>query len=593
MTGTYDRTTAPAVPAATVVGAVVIDEQLVTRVVYDAVIERRAAGVVRPWSALVCGMPDDRTLLVVDWLLLACREAGIVAQAVPLATSDDQPHGMYVEVAADALVEESIGDVPWGAVDLVVAGEHLELMRAIDAGYVDPETTTVVASCRRTFTRVERDVAPQHVLSEREIDATARRASLAYHAFDGPEVAGWYRLPIDAQPGLLLGAVCGTGLTGLDEPAFAAAIDALGIDAELHREAFRRGMRLGRREGGRVRRVKTAYQFTRRRRALVDHRSRRTFEELVARAADLVHAEHLGALQEAIYLLCEFQDAEWASVLVDHVADLARAEREALGVDDVQLVDPHGSIVPDAIRALAAMLVWPDAAWIANRKRSSARIKGIRTGFGLTRRDAFQLVDHVPLDALDLAAARSPRMGAARVNLAVAPLLQPLRVERIETTSVRGALRLRRLAASAARRSGTPRQRLELDTAETWLEAMHDSLRSDHALARIVARSGTIVQGAGAVREANRATAHAFWGRIVRQSLAIDRAAGTPDVPGIAHRVVPFAWEQLCRSGPLALWEYAAQVLGIALAHSRGMAYEQALGLADALCEPRRPVEGR
>ena len=30
-------------------------------------------------------------------------------------------------------------------------------------------------------------------------------------------------------------------------------------------------------------------------------------------------------------------------------------------------------------------------------------------------------------------------------------------------------------------------------------------------------------------------------------------------------RVIPFAWEQLCRSGPLAMWEYAAQVLGIGL----------------------------
>jgi hypothetical protein len=50
---------------------------------------------VRPWSAIVCGLPDDRTLLVVDWLLLACREAGLVGQAVPLADGTDL-HGMYV-----------------------------------------------------------------------------------------------------------------------------------------------------------------------------------------------------------------------------------------------------------------------------------------------------------------------------------------------------------------------------------------------------------------------------------------------------------------------------------------------------------------
>ena len=126
----------------------------------------------------------------------------------------------------------------------------------------------------------------------------------------------------------------------------------------------------------------------------------------------------------------------------------------------------------------------------------------------------------------------------------------------------------------------------------TWLEALHDSLRTDHELARIVARSGTLVEGSGAVREANRATAHAFWGRIVRQSIAIDRAGGALADAPVARKLVPFAWEQLCRSGHLALWEYAAQVVGIALANARGLSYEETLQLVDALCEPRRPVEG-
>jgi hypothetical protein len=172
------------------------------------------------------------------------------------------------------------------------------------------------------------------------------------------------------------------------------------------------------------------------------------------------------------------------------------------------------------------------------------------------------------------------------------PLLQPLRIERIRTTTIAGAMRLRRLASAAKHRSGSARQRHELDTMRTWLEALHDALRTDHELARIVARSGTLVEGSGAVREANRATAHAFWGRIVRQSIAIDRAAGAGAEAPAARKLIPFAWEQLCRSGHLALWEYAAQVVGIALAHARGLSYEDTLQLVDALCEPRRPVEG-
>jgi indolepyruvate ferredoxin oxidoreductase beta subunit len=543
---------------------------------------------VRPWSAIVCGLPDDRTLLVVDWLLLACREAGLVGQAVPLADGTDL-HGMYVEIAADETVEHCFGELPWGAVDLVVSGEHLELLRAIDAGFVDPDATTVVSSCRRAFTEVERVVAPQHVLGEREIDAIASARSRDYFAFDGHEVARWYGLPTSAQPGLLLGAISGSEVTGLDEACFRAAIDTLGIDVDLQGDAFGRGMRLGRRPGGRVRRVRTAYQFTRRRRALVAYSSRREFEELVQRAEQIVQLDHVPVLQEAVFQLCEFQDSAWAAVLVDHVDAIAVAERELLG----EAPPAHRSVVPDAIRALATMMVWPDGAWIANRKMRRERLKQLRSAHGVTRRDRYQLVEHIPLDALERAAMRSTRVPtlADATDPSVPALLQPLRIEQIDTTSIRGSLRLRRLAASARSRAGSPRQRLELDTVDTWLQALHDSFRADHEIARIVARSGTLVQGSGAVREANRATAHGFWGRIVRQSIALDR--GADDVgPSMAAQLVPFAWEQLCRSGPLALWEYASQVLGIALARSRGLSIADTRALVDQLCRARRPVEG-
>lgn len=557
----------------------------------SAALPRRSAEVLRPWSALVCGLPEDRTLLIVDWLLLACADAGLVAQAVPLAAGDGAPYGMYLEVAADEGVEHAFGEAPWGAVDLLVAGEHLELLRAIDSGFADPAVTTIVASCMRRFTSVERDVAPQHVLAEQEIDAAARAASIAYHAFDGPEVAGWYQLPAAAQPGLLLGAIAGTGMTGLEDGSFEHAIRALGVDAQLHGSAFRHGTRLGRRAGGRIRRVRTAYQFTRRRRKLVDHRSRVPFEQLVARAEELVEPEHLPVLQEAIFRLTQFQDAEWATKMVDHLASLISMERSAPGAADLPA---HRSIVPDAVRSLAALMIWPDAAWIANRKIRDSRLKEIRAAHGINRARAYELVDHVPLDALDRSATRRRQLpGMDSTDPGTPPLLQPLRVEQIRTTTLKGARRLRTLADAARLRPGSPRQQLEIDTLDAWLEAMQDALRVDHRLARIVARSGTLVQGSGAVREANRATAHAFWGRIVRQTIAIDRAAGESATSPIASHVIPFVWEQLCRSGPLALWEYAAQVLGIALAHARGLSWEATIAHVIELCEPRRPVEGR
>ncbi|MCW2950452.1 MAG: putative indolepyruvate oxidoreductase subunit [Thermoleophilia bacterium] len=546
----------------------------------DAVPTRKTTPV-RPWSALICGAPDDRTLLIVDWLLLACRSAGYVAAASPVIGGDRVPHGMYIEVSADVADAGSIGATPWGAVDLVVAGEHLELVRAIDAGFVARDATTVVASCRRGFTPAERSVAPQHVLGEREIDALAASSAAAYHAFDGPEVARWYDLPATAQPALLFGAVLGTGVTGLDEDACRSAIDQLGIDADLFGTAFGRGVRLGRRAGGRIRRQRTAYQFTRRRRATLPAASRRQFEELVARAEQIVEPHDVPALQEAIYLLSEFHDAAWAARLVEYVAELARLELAANG----GAARGDASIVRDSIRSLAALKVWPDSEWVAQRKLRRSRHQELRGTQRITRRDTYELVDYIPLDARDLADMRLPRFRGAMVP-DVAPLLQPVQVRALRSTSIAGAWTLRRMARSRRWRADSSRFELEVSTLEAWRATLIEALSVDHELARIVAASGTLVQGTGAVREAHRQTAQAFWGRIVRQSIALDRADPTAAAP-IARHVVPFVWEQLSRSGPLALWEFAAQVLGIALACSRGLPHEQAVAMAHEMCAPR------
>lgn len=543
----------------------------------------REEPVTRPWSALVCGLEDDRTLLIVDWLLLACREAGLFGHA--LTVNDQGLYGMFVEIAADEYAVKDFGEAPWGAVDLVVSGEHLELLRAVSLGYVDSQNTTVISSCSRRFTESERLMSPSFIVSEREIDLATKANAFAYYAFDGYEVAQWYKLPPIAQAGLLLGAIQGSETTGLKEADFESAIADLGIDSGMYLEAFRRGIRLGRREGGRVRKVKTSYQFTRKRRALVDRHSRIKFEELAERAEKLVAKCHVPALQEAIFLLCQFQDAEWAERMLNQLEDILQQERELLGFGP----DPQQSVAGEVIRALSDLMVWPDAAWIANRKINPSRLKRLRSSSGLKQQIAYEINDYIPLTELDREGVRGPRNNKLRASFGVGKnsslpaLLQPLQVEQVNTTTLRGALQLRRMSRSARYREGSPRQRLEIDSLEMWLQTLHDALRVDHQLAKIVAASGTLVQGAGAVREANRTTAHTFWGRVVRQVIAVDRYAQSTDARA-AQMVIPYVWKELCRSGALALWEYAEQILGISMAHARGVSYEDTLKCFERMC---------
>lgn len=531
-------------------------------------------------TAIVCGLPDDNTLLVVDWLMLACRASGLVARAMPLGGSGDVPHGMYVEAASPDAAARSLAGIPGGAVDLIVAGEHLELVRAVRAGHADRARTTIVASCRRRLTPAERTVAPEHVLGEREVDTIVAEACARYIAFDGPQVAGWYSLPARVQPSLLLGAAASSGALPIEPSVLRAAIETLDIEARLHVQGLRRGRPLGRRAGGRVRRTMSDAQFVRKRRGRVPRRERAGFEQLIQHVEATITAEDRDVVREAVLLLTEFHGAAYARQLVDWVADVARAEQAA----------PEGTFGPGVsttaivARNLASMMAYPDMPWVAHVKSRRDRVRRLRAAVGASRHHDVTIRDHLPVDAAERAhLAAMGLIGRRRsVHRSAGSLDEPVRVEVVQPTTMRGAMRLRRIRALARHREASPRHEHELAVASSYVLAVRDALEASPELGRIVAQSGALVTGAGAVREATQATAAAYWGRVVRQVLAIDRAAGVGH-HDVSRILIPFVSDELRRNGPLALWEHAGRVVGIALHMSRGGSHADAVAFARAM----------
>ncbi len=551
--------------------------------------ETAPAAHTRPWSALVCGLPGDGTLVVVDWLMLGCRDAGLVAQATPVGGSPDRPHGMYIEVALGDETELQLGDLPRGAVDLLVAGEHLELVRAIAHGYCDAERTTIIASCARAFTPAEHAVAGERVLGERDIDALATASAARYVAFHGPEVASWYRLPPAVQPALLFGAICGAGVTGLDVDACRDAIVRLDVDARRNVRAFDLGLRMGRRSGGRVRRRLTASQFVRKRRGALPRRERAGFEQLIERIDQQFDPEHRAVLREAVYRLTDFQSAAYAEQLVEWCVAVAREEDAVFAPGELR-VDPARSIVPRVARSLATMLAYPDLAHVAHVKSRRKRLPELRKRHGINRNDSYSVIDHVVVTRAERAQARPAAIAKALSGSGPAgasPLLDQHRVVSIDATSVRGALQLRRWRNARRRRLESQAHALEFDAAHAYVSAVRETIATgSRELTVVVADSGALVQGAGVVRAATRTGALAFWGRIVRPALAIDRTAGDTSW-SLASYVVPWAYRQVCRSGQLALWECSGQLLALAMAASRGASHHECIELAKQICRER------
>jgi hypothetical protein len=512
-------------------------------------------------------------MMIVDWLLLAARNVGLAARAVPLPAGPDQPHGMYVEIASDDVDQRALAGVAWGAVDLVVAGEHGQLARVIAAGYSSAECTTIVSSCARAYSDAERSSMLHGVLREQAIDEAARHASVRYTAFDTSEIVGWYALPATAQTALLFGAVFGSGVLGVERDACLLAIAQLGIDAGMSTRAFRRGERFGRRSGARVRRRLTAAQFVRKRRGTLPWSEREAFEALVSTVDTAFDETQRDAIRAGVYELTDFHDAAYAERYIEQCALVHRAE-QAAGLD-------ARSIVPEVARHLAAMMAYPDLARIAQLKLRSQRLRSIAKQHGIGRSERWELTDYIPVDVSELA--HLARSASVR-EMATPGVVGAEQLRAVRTTTVRGALQLRQWRRLRSRRASSARHRAELETAECYVAAVLDALEIEPRIAAMVARSGGIVRGSGVARAANRVTAMTFWGHVVRQSLALDRTRPPGVEESIAAILVPHLHDQLTSQGVTALWDAAHHVVGIAMHQARGGTWHEAYAFARQLC---------
>jgi hypothetical protein len=333
---------------------------------------------------------------------------------------------------------------------------------------------------------------------------------------------------------------------------------------------------MGRRDGGRVRRTLTAAQFIRKRRGSVERRERAGFEALIARVENEFVAEHRSVVRSAVHTLVDYHSASYAAQLVDHIAAVARDEA-ATG----RIEHPDDSIVPVATRHLTTIMAYVDLAHVAHVKLRRDRLPQLRKRHGIARGTVYTVRDTIPMDAYERAQLALPAL-AERVDPTGSPLLCATRNDVITTTSITGALKLRRLRALRGRRERSNRHLLELQAAESYVRAVREALVVDQRIARMVADSGGLIDGFGPARAASRATATTFWGRIACQVIAIDRAGGDSAFT-VTNLILPHVLDQIGTSGPLALWESAGRVLGIALHHARSADHDEAVQFARAL----------
>jgi indolepyruvate ferredoxin oxidoreductase beta subunit len=359
-----------------------------------------------------------------------------------------------------------------GEVDLVVASELLEAVRAIQAGFVTPDRTVLVASSARVFTIDEKVAMGDGRLDQQRMAELARRFARRAVLADFAAIAAGAEGPLNA---VLLGAITATGALPIPADTLRTAIRAEGKAVEANLRGFDAGLRRGadamlRASGRHMGSDPTRPPLS----------GSPSEQKGVRPSLAEFPAEAHAVLAEGIARLADYQDAAYAERYLARVRRLARHP------------DADGAFVRELARHLALRMSVEDVIRVAQLKLREARLARVATEAKARPGDIVDVTEYLkpgPEEVFGLLPPRVGRWALARVR---ADRAIPLKVT---TTRLSGFLRLKALAALKRWRPRTLRFAEEEAWIERWLGLIERTLTASPAAAREVVATASLVRG--------------------------------------------------------------------------------------------------
>ncbi len=456
---------------------------------------------VRPISVTIAALGGQGGGVITDWLVLAARSAGHIAQAtsVPGVAQRTGATIYYLEMFPVAALRDGREPVMAlmpnpGDVDIVVASELLESGRVINRGLVTPDRTTLITSTHRDYTISEKSSLGDGRARSGELLAAARASARRCIAFDMAEVAERAGGRISA---VIFGAIAGSGVLPWETEHFQAAIRESGIGVKESLAAF---------DAGRQAAIQAATQSpagasaaaagattAEPAAALRDHAARHA-----PRCAQRLQRDFPPSLQDlltrAIVRLADYQDERHAQSYLERIAGILRLEPDTRG---------ECRLTRATARSLALWMSFEDVMRVAQVKTRAGRLEQIRREVRAGPSDLVRVSEFVKPGLEEVCGTLPARLGRW---LEGSPRLSRWMENftagrRISTTSVSGFLSLRLLGALRRLRRGTLRFSIEEARIEQWLGQIRQLAVTDYDLAVEIAECQNLVKGYGSTHE--------------------------------------------------------------------------------------------
>lgn len=454
----------------------------------------------RPISVLVAALGGEGGGVLADWIIGAARSLDYPVQStsIPGVAQRTGATTYYLELypapAAGLGARRpvmTLAPAP-GQVDVLVASELLEAARAMLAGYVTAERTTLVASTHRVYTVAEKMQMGDGRFDSGRILHAAR--SLCRHAFlfDMQSLAIRSGSVINA---VLFGALAGSGALPLERTVCEQAIRRSGKGVEASLRGFELGFTACREGaahsagepvegGGPPPRPRTQES------ELLD-RIRRNFPE---QTRPIVEA--------GLARVAEYQDRDYADLYLNRLEPIARLDGERGGAAT------GFKLTSETARFLALWMCYEDVLRVADLKSRRSRFERVRAEVRANPHEPVHVFEYLKPGIEEFAALLPARVSKWALGWAQRRgLVRKLSIGlRLKTTSVTGFLLLRLLASARPLRRLTARYGEEQALIERWLRAVAASSAGDLALGLEVARCGRLIKGYGDTHRRGKAS---------------------------------------------------------------------------------------
>jgi indolepyruvate ferredoxin oxidoreductase beta subunit len=440
----------------------------------------------RPITIAVVALGGEGGGVLADWIVDLAQHGGYLAQAtsVPGVAQRTGATVYYVELfpenaarAAGRAPVLALMPTP-GDVEIVLASELMEAARAVERGFVTPDTTLLIASSHRVYAMTEKIALADGRADPAALLAACRDAARQLVAFDMDALA---EATGSALSAVLFGALAGAGALPFPRTAFEAAIRRGKVGVASSLAAFGAGFEAARTGAVPILTVATAGG---------KHRAPAAVRALLDQVERDYSGEARAIATAAVERLYDYQDAEYSAEF------LARMSRFR------ELESPPGSgpLLAETARQLALAMAYEDTVRVADLKIRASRFARVREEVQVEPGQILEIAEFLHPRTQEIADTLPAALGRWLLRTGWARGLVD-RLTRggkiVKTTSIGGFSLLYALSRLRPLRRRSLRFAAEEAALVAWLDLVAHVARSDHALALQVARMRGLVKGYG------------------------------------------------------------------------------------------------